>query len=344
MPLPQPHYSVYREQLTSLYHGHALWEPDPANLYEKVSVGDVGYVREGYFFRMFNVRLPWNHPSNRVLGEPDPYEPVDLGPFVNIRVSRLGRGDYYSRYVSTQDVNAGVQAQAPMIPADGNAIISYRCRKRLGAFLSLPYDGYREDVIRTKAFEDYIRDHCEGWFAFAQRNSLDVQRMEDIILVSGCTLVTAWAAAAFVDSNLDSEISLGCQTLGGSANFQWHITRQTSQNVAHNNSQERANPPQTQCVFIRGFRAKRIFLGLYTGLRAAAEPRPDSPDRRRDGEMEVTRVPNVPSYRDPLVGVLDYIAEKCPDGTIAIAHDDDLQLIEEVVRANWCCCIPMANQ
>lgn len=331
MPLPQPHYSVYREQLTSLYHGHALWEPDPANLYEKVSVGDVGYVREGYFFRMFNVRLSWDDPSNRVLGEPDHYEPVDLGPFVNIRVSRLSRGDYYSRYVSTQEHNIGVQAQAPRIPADGNATISYRCRRKLGAFLSLPYDGYREDVIRTKAFEDYIRDHCESWFAFAQRNRLDVQRMEDIILVSGCTLVTAWAAAAFVDSNLDSEISLGSQTLGSSgATFQWHFAREINQSVAYNNSQERVDPPQTQCVFIRGFRAKRIFLGLYTGLRAAAEPLPDSPDRRRDGEMQVTRVPNVPSYRDPLDGVLDYIAEKCTDNVIAIAHDNDLELIEEV--------------
>ena len=113
MPLPQAHYNVYREQLTSLYHGHALWEPDPANLYERVSVGDVGYVKDGYFFRMFNVRLPWDHPSNRVLGEPDHYEPVDLGPFVNIRESRLGRGEYHSRHVSTQEHNIGVQAQAP---------------------------------------------------------------------------------------------------------------------------------------------------------------------------------------------------------------------------------------
>ncbi len=205
----------------------------------------------------------------------------------------------------------------PLSPADGSTVISYRCRKRPGAFLSLPYDGHREDVIRTKAFEDYIRDHCESWFAFAQRNRLDVQRMEDIILVSGCTLVTAWAAAAFVDNNLDSEISLGCQTLGSSATFQWHFARQTSQSVAYNNSQERVrrancvdsdvtdvlskvDPPQTQCVFIRGFRAKRIFLGLYTGLRAAAEPLPDNPDRRRDGEMQVTRVPNVPSVGSSL--------------------------------------------
>ncbi|KAF8260476.1 hypothetical protein EI94DRAFT_1748313 [Lactarius quietus] len=335
MPLPQPHYSVYREQLTSLYHGHALWDPDPANLYDMVSVGDVGYVREGYFFRMFNVLLKSDHPSNRIIGEPDPYEPVDLGPFVNVRVSRLSRGDYHSRYVSTQEHNIGVQAQAPRTPADSNPITSFRCRKKLGAFLSLPYDGYREDVIRTKAFEDYIRDHCESWFTFAQRNRLDVQRMEDIILVSGCTLVTAWAAAAFVDNNVDSEITLGSQQLGDSgATFQWHFARENRQSVAYNNSQERPDPPQTQCVFIRGFRAKRIFLGLYTGLRAAAEPLPDNPDRRGDGEMQVTRVPNVPSYRDPLIGVLDYIAEtvqkKGTDSVIGIAHDDDLQLIEEV--------------
>lgn len=331
MPLPQPHYSVYREQLTSLYHGHALWEPDPANIYERVSVGDVGYVREGYFFRMFNVLLPSEDPSNRVIGEPDPYEPVDLGPFVNVRVSRLSKGDYHSRYVSTQEHNIGVQAQAPRTPADGNATTSFRCRKKLGAFLSLPFDGYREDIIRTKAFEDYIRDHSESWFAFAQRNRLDVQRMEDIILVSGCTLVTAWAAGAFVDNNLDSDIILRCRPFGDSgATFEWNFERGAGQSVAYNNSQEIADPPQTQCVFIRGFRAKRIFLGLYTGLRAAAEPLPDDPDRRRDGEMQVTRVPNVPSYRDPLVGVLDYIAEKCTSSVIAIAHDDDLQLIEEV--------------
>lgn len=55
-------------------------------------------------------------------------------------------------------------------------------------------------------------------------------------------------------------------------------------------------------------------------------------------------------YRDPLIGVLDYIAEvgayisaftssvliipqkKCPNNTVAIAHDDDLRYIRDVVR------------
>ena len=91
-------YNIYREQLTSLFHGHALWQPDghPTG----VSVGDVGYVRKGCFFRMFNVLLEWNDPSNYSLCEPEPYDRLDLGPFVNTRESRFSKGDYYSRYVT----------------------------------------------------------------------------------------------------------------------------------------------------------------------------------------------------------------------------------------------------
>lgn len=61
-------------------------------------------------------------------------------------------------------------------------------------------------------------------------------------------------------------------------------------------------------------------------------------------------------YRDPIVGVLDYIAEvsfififlifvdairqKCANvSVVAIAHDEDLHYIEEVVRANELCFI-----
>ena len=80
-------------------------------------------------------------------------------------------------------------------------------------------------------------------------------------------------------------------------------------------------------MFVRGFRAKRVFL--WTRLKGAAEPLPDDPDNRREEEIQVTRVPDVPNvsncpaimcrriehhmsyfkYRDPLSGVLDYLAE-----------------------------------
>ncbi|KAH9991037.1 hypothetical protein BJV77DRAFT_560962 [Russula vinacea] len=318
---PLPPYNIYREQLTSLFHGHALWEPDPSNVYAQVSVGDVGYVKEGFFTRMFNVLLEWNDPSNYVLCEPEPYERLDLGPFVNVRDSRFTKGDYYSRYVTPSLETSNVMATSP----DDSAGTTYSCRRKQGALLALPKDGLRKDVIRTKVFEDYIRDHIDSWYAFAQARRLDVERMEDLILVTGCTLVSSWGVAAFVDTNQDAEIML---RLHGTF-FDWQEIRP---NVAYRNSVPQ-NQYQNQCVFIRGFRARRVFL--WTRLKGAADPLPDDPDNTREDEIQVTRVPDVPSYRDPLTGVLDYLAEKCPDDTVVIAHDDDLQLVEQVVRSRF---------
>ncbi|KAH9963606.1 hypothetical protein BC827DRAFT_121102 [Russula dissimulans] len=225
--MPLPHYYVYREQLTSLFHGHALWEPDPANVYPQVSVGDVGYVREGYFYRLFNVLLEWDHPSNRILVQPEPYTRLDLGPFTNIRESVFSRGDYYSRNVIPSQESDNLRAEGP----DDFPPTKYSCRRKQGALLTLPHDGSRSDVIRTKVFEDYIRDNVDSWFAFAQRSRLDVERMEDLILVSGCTLVTSWGAAAFPDNALDAEISLRLR----GATFDWHEVRPS---VAYHNSHQ----------------------------------------------------------------------------------------------------------
>ena len=57
----------------------------------------------------------------------------------------------------------------------------------------------------------------------AQNNQQDVERMEDLILVTGCTLVTSWGIAAFVDSTSGAELSgrfLAHQN--GGASFDWH--------------------------------------------------------------------------------------------------------------------------
>jgi hypothetical protein len=85
--------------------------------------------------------------------------------------------------------------------------VTYNCRGH-GALLLLPHGGRRADIIRTKAFADYIRDHVVSWFAWAQKNQQGVERMEDLIIVSGCTLVSSWAAAAFVYNTMEAKISL----------------------------------------------------------------------------------------------------------------------------------------
>jgi len=100
---------VLREQLTSLSHGYPLWMPDPANFYERVSIGDVGYVKDGYFVRMFNVLLDWSNPSNFLPysesspeSQPDNYVCLEMGPFNQIRQATLSKGVYYSRFVQAR--------------------------------------------------------------------------------------------------------------------------------------------------------------------------------------------------------------------------------------------------
>jgi hypothetical protein len=75
-------------------------------------------------------------------------------------------------------------------------------------------------------FEDYIRDHVVSWFSWAQKNQQGIERMEDLILVSGCTLVSSWAAAAFVYNTMEAKISLASRTLSnGGECFVWSNIR-----------------------------------------------------------------------------------------------------------------------
>jgi hypothetical protein len=113
MPVDQP-WNIYREQLSSLHQGYALWEPEPVEgLYDEVSIGDVGYVKNGFFYRMFNVTLSWDDPANNRLGELEYYKPLDLGRFVNIHKTTLREGGYYSPKVSPQANSHNIQAQVP---------------------------------------------------------------------------------------------------------------------------------------------------------------------------------------------------------------------------------------
>lgn len=66
--------SVYSKLLFQRGYGYPLWEPEPTEAGE-VLVGDVGYIRDGGFYRLFNTTLPADHPLHESHGVPDGYEP-----------------------------------------------------------------------------------------------------------------------------------------------------------------------------------------------------------------------------------------------------------------------------
>jgi hypothetical protein len=96
------HYDIFRHHLSMKFpaYGHALWEPDPGNLYPAVEIGDVGCVYQGKFRRLFNVFLPENDPSHRNFGVPEYHEQLLLNIPNHIETSRLSPHDFCSTTVS----------------------------------------------------------------------------------------------------------------------------------------------------------------------------------------------------------------------------------------------------
>ena len=96
----------------------------------------------------------------------------------------------------------------------------------------LPHDGQREYIIREKAFEKYTRDHVGSWFDWSKKENLPVERMEDLILVTECTLVTLWAAAAFIGRSESAQFALVPQLqVSSGPSFEF---RNFEGDVAHN--------------------------------------------------------------------------------------------------------------
>ena len=95
-------YDIFRERLAIKYptYGHALWEPNPRNPDSSVRVGDVGFVRQGKFYRLFNALLSADDPSHAELGVPEHHEPLVPTLLNHIDTRSLGRNNYCSSWVS----------------------------------------------------------------------------------------------------------------------------------------------------------------------------------------------------------------------------------------------------
>ena len=70
-------YAVYSSGLADLHEGHALWRPEPHAGTGKPQIGDVGYMSEGAFIRLFSLN-PSLKPEQQVTFWPKPFKPATL--------------------------------------------------------------------------------------------------------------------------------------------------------------------------------------------------------------------------------------------------------------------------
>jgi hypothetical protein len=92
-------YNIYRDELALTYshYGYPLWDPAPKMPDDVVEVGDVGYILEGTFFRLFNALRPSSTSEGyEVLQTTNPHH-IDSGTdnrkdFCSLNVTKVSRG------------------------------------------------------------------------------------------------------------------------------------------------------------------------------------------------------------------------------------------------------------
>jgi len=321
-------YDTYREELAKSYpiFGVPLWNPEPAE-FPAVEVGDVGFIRQGRFHRLFNALLPANHPSHVRFGVPADHEP--LQPSL---VDHIDGGITNPSIFSSYGVTVASSGLESLAAGGGSAEAMFSCTKKQGAALWLPVTARREDTLARGYFRKWITANIDSWFTFTRDLGLEVEMVEDIILVTGCHRARSWFNIVFSEVQADAKLSLGVKVAGAlSTNVDWQDPKDTIQGArfSHRPNSNGKTLPENQCIFIRGFRVKRLLFG-FPRIKAAAEVKEDTRGNDCDPERQVTTMPSATEYRDPLHLLLEYITTRAPDCDMAVVHDDDLEQILRV--------------
>ncbi|KAI9439547.1 hypothetical protein H4582DRAFT_1812622 [Lactarius indigo] len=299
------HYDIFRDQLGIKYpaFGHALWEPNPGRLYSPVEVGDVGYIREGKFHRLFNALLPADHLSHQSFGVPEHYEPLRPSVANHIDGGMLSPNDFCSYGVTVASGGLDVFAREPV----GSADVSFLCARKSGAVISLPVAAQREDTILRGDFAKWITKHIDSWLAFTRRLGLGIEQMEDIILVTGRHRTRSWTNIAFFEGQTTAQVSFGVQITDsvGTTSVDWQVSRTQNQGAMLSQGPSgrvwptstegcdmfRQDLPEDQCIFVRGYRVTRAFK-LFPRLKGAAGHTPDPSGPDCEPELEVVSIPS----------------------------------------------------
>ncbi|KAI0048466.1 hypothetical protein FA95DRAFT_1038458 [Auriscalpium vulgare] len=318
--MPSSH-EVYSEQMRTKHNGYALWRPQRPRQQPPVSVGDVGYLRDGGFVRLFNIHLAEDDPCQGEL--PEGFEQMIQLP------DRIIEYDLRSGYIYSNAVRA-ISAGVQLSTGD----VTFSTSKTRGAVLALPFDGRIVNCHSHEKYRKYMERHFDNWMALTKRIGLGLKD-DEIVLVNGCDLAPSWAVAAFVDTKHEARLTFSGSSiaagLSSSANFVWKDEQNVETNWGPTSTGGPASTPADQCVFLRGFHMKR---SLLWPMRIKAMGRPQDLDEDSDDPPSFASTTNllgllslqaghVHEKSTPYAPFLDYILAnaKCD---LAIVHDDDI--------------------
>jgi hypothetical protein len=100
----------------------------------------------------------------------------------------------------------------------------------------------REDTDAKGEFAEWMVKHIDRWFSFAKGLHPEIERMEDIILVTGRHRARSWANIAFIESQGSvqrgpMQVPLGVHVSGSPSSHvgvDWKLPRETGEGVVLN--------------------------------------------------------------------------------------------------------------
>ncbi|EKM58722.1 uncharacterized protein PHACADRAFT_117831 [Phanerochaete carnosa HHB-10118-sp] len=185
---------VYAEQLVGRGYGLPLWHPEPIRYGKEpreVEIGDVGYVSEGRFIRLFNAMRPKGDTLN-ACGMPKGFEVLKANE-ENLFSDpmHVDPGPICTTTTTFRKLGAGISDSAQL----AGASYTFNCHSSRGAIAILGSFGHQEWYESNSEFWDYTAKYHSSWYDFAKGKGLLIPP-EAIVLVSGWLKTTEWAVAA----------------------------------------------------------------------------------------------------------------------------------------------------
>ncbi|KAA1477161.1 hypothetical protein DENSPDRAFT_573752 [Dentipellis sp. KUC8613] len=227
-----PYWENYERELEVLDFGLPIWQAEPFDERDEVQVGDVGYVDEGRFRRVFNIfygdtRItettgsnghqsqgpstePQPQPSSRATFRPAQYEaplPNEYGvpdghvplqmPATEFRLhGRISKGWHYrGDYKSTEVSSQGGIDMTTPIPLESSVSFSFKSESQRFAALMLRTHGDHYKAPEG-IFKAYSRRRWKQWRAFTSNQDAHYMHATKLMLVYGYTKTTAWTTVA----------------------------------------------------------------------------------------------------------------------------------------------------
>ena len=141
-----------------------------------------------------------------------------------------------------------------------------------GAALSLPIKAKKEDTIFRAKFGKWLINHIDRWFAWVRQLELGVDRMEDIILVTGTHRTRSFANVAFPGGQKDAQVSfrakVDCSGDNG-VDVNWQFSHERNRGAFLKCGPD-GEVSRTQLCWSMIFYLSRALIGPRTYQRASA--------------------------------------------------------------------------